>query len=63
LEARIAFRKAWALRVPPLKPPNIKWELAYDAEYNFARMGAEYVDEKWGRLFVSPVKPKKRFIA
>lgn len=50
---RIAFRSAWAMRsgwspTPPTLAA-LRWELEYDDNNNFARMGAEYVDDDWGK--------------
>lgn len=62
LEGRIAFRKRWALLGAPKRPPvsdkAIAWEIAYDEEHNFARMGAEFVDEDWGKP--KSVKPRAK---
>lgn len=62
LEGRIAFRRRWILAWTPKKPAihqkSIAWELAYDEEHNFARMGVEFVDDDWGKL--KPIKPRAR---
>lgn len=62
LEGRIFYRKRWALETPtPARKfgtRDRKWELDYDDEYNFAHMGARYIeDEEWGKP--KPAKPKK----
>lgn len=64
LEGRIAFRKRWAMRWAYVKPKvndkTFAWEIAYDEEHNFARMGAEFVDADWGIPKVSKPKAKRR---
>ncbi len=61
LEARIAFRKRWAMSYAPkrkhVKPEHIEALNAYDDEYNFARMGIVFVDADWG--LPKPKKPSK----
>jgi hypothetical protein len=52
LEGRIRFRKEWALSQPRTKKPcsdrDLAFEFRYDEEFNFAHMGARYVDAQWG---------------
>jgi len=64
-EARVAFRRRWIASQAPLrkqvKPHHIEWELEYDRENNFARMGAEHVDAAWGLVLKAhPTKIKAR---
>lgn len=61
LQGRLAFRKAWAMRVPERRKYDgpLKWEIDYDEMHNFARMGAEYVDADWGKPKIAPKKRKR----
>lgn len=62
LEARIAFRRRWIMSQAPkrktVKPEHIEALALYDDANNFARMGAEFVDETWG--IALPRAPKRR---
>lgn len=53
LEGRLAYRRHWIESRAPWPrhtgPKALAWEIEYDLEHNFAHMGAEFVDEAWGR--------------
>ncbi|WP_398468554.1 hypothetical protein [Tardiphaga sp.] len=63
LNARISFRMRWAMSNAPRRravpAACLEFEIEYDEEYNFARMGAEFVDADWGLPLQKPLKPKK----
>lgn len=63
LNARIGFRTRWAMSNAPRRrivpAACLEFEFEYDDEYNFARMGAEFVDAAWGLPPQKPLKAKK----
>ncbi|MGM4886304.1 hypothetical protein [Tardiphaga sp. 11_C7_N12_6] len=62
LNGRIAFRTRWAMSNAPRRRTvslaALAWELEYDDENNFARMGPEFVSETWG--IALPPAPNKK---
>jgi len=58
LEARIIFRSSWVTQRGPKKrnpvtERTIVSEIEYDGANNFARMGADFVDDEWVKAAIA----------